>query len=68
MIFRNDGYIITNAHVVKGADPTNITVKLADDREFRHVQLVGIDEGTDIAVLKVNASNLPVVKLAIHPQ
>jgi len=59
MIFRSDGYIMTNAHVVKGADPANITVKLADDREFRHVQLVGIDEGTDIAVLKINATNLP---------
>ena len=63
MIFRKDGYIMTNAHVVKGADPANITVKLADDREFRHVQLVGIDEGTDIAVLKVNANNLPTVEL-----
>jgi len=59
MIFRSDGYIMTNAHVVKGADPANITVKLADDREFRHVQLVGVDEGTDIAVLKINATNLP---------
>ena len=63
MIFRSDGYIMTNAHVVKGADPGNITVKLADDREFRHVQLVGIDEGTDIAVLKIKATNLPTVKL-----
>ena len=63
IIFRSDGYIMTNAHVVKGADPSNITVKLADDREFRHVQLVGVDEGTDIAVLKVNANNLPTAKL-----
>ncbi len=63
IIFRSDGYIMTNAHVVKGADPANITVKLADDREFRHVQLVGVDEGTDIAVLKVNANNLPTAKL-----
>ncbi|HVF85233.1 MAG TPA: Do family serine endopeptidase [Abditibacteriaceae bacterium] len=63
MIFRSDGYIITNAHVVKGADPANITVKMNDDREFRHAQLVGSDEGTDIAVLKINANNLPVVKL-----
>lgn len=63
MIFRNDGYIITNAHVVKGADKDGITVKLADDREFRKTQLVGIDEGTDVAVLKINATNLPTVKL-----
>ncbi len=68
MIFRKDGYIMTNAHVVKGADPANITVKLADDREFRHVQLVGIDEGTDIAVLKVNSNNLPTVKLGDSSQ
>ena len=63
MIFRNDGYIITNAHVVKGADKDGITVKLADNREFRKAQLVGIDEGTDVAVLKINAINLPTVKL-----
>ena len=63
IIFRSDGYIMTNAHVVKGADASNITVKLADDREFRHVQLVGVDEGTDIAVLKLNANNLPTAKL-----
>ena len=63
MIFRNDGYIITNAHVVKGADTDGITVKLADNREFRKAQLVGIDEGTDVAVLKINADKLPTVKL-----
>jgi len=63
MIFRNDGYIITNAHVVRGADTGGITVKLADDREFRKAQLVGIDDGTDVAVLKINATNLPTVKL-----
>jgi serine protease Do len=63
MIFRADGYIITNAHVVRGGDKTSITVKMADEREFRNAQLVGIDEGTDIAVLKINANNLPTVKL-----
>ena len=63
MIFRSDGYIITNAHVVKNADKDGITVKLADNREFNKAQLVGLDEGTDVAVLKINAANLPTVKL-----
>jgi len=48
---------------VKGADTGGITVKLADGREFRKAQLVGIDEGTDVAVLKINSTNLPTVKL-----
>jgi serine protease Do len=55
-----DGIILTNAHVVK--DATEVTVKLTDRREFR-AKVLGSDPKTDIAVLKINASNLPVVSL-----
>ena len=55
-----DGIIMTNAHVVKGA--TEVDVKLTDRREFR-AKVLGSDPKTDIAVLKINASNLPVVSL-----
>jgi serine protease Do len=55
-----DGYIITNAHVVQDAD--TVTVKLVDRREYR-AKVIGIDERTDIAVVKIDAHNLPVVKL-----
>ncbi len=54
-----DGYILTNAHVVQDAD--QVTVKLVDRREFR-AKVIGIDERTDIAVVKIDAHNLPVVK------
>jgi len=54
-----DGIIITNAHVVAGA--SEVTVKLTDKREF-NAKIVGIDTPTDIAVLKINANNLPTVK------
>jgi serine protease Do len=54
-----DGYILTNAHVVQEAD--QVTVKLVDRREFR-AKVIGIDERTDIAVVKIDAHNLPVVK------
>ena len=60
-IVRPDGYIFTNFHVVDGAE--KVTVKLKDGRELvGHV--AGTDEKTDIAVVKVDASNLPVVQLA----
>ncbi len=55
-----DGYIITNAHVVQDAD--QVTVKLVDRREFR-AKVIGIDERTDIAVVKIAAHSLPVVKV-----
>jgi serine protease Do len=50
--------ILTNAHVVAGAD--EVTVKLSDRREYR-AKVLGSDRSTDIAVLKINANNLPVV-------
>ncbi|MDB5913976.1 MAG: protease Do, partial [Ramlibacter sp.] len=55
-----DGIIMTNAHVVK--DATEVVVKLTDRREFR-AKVLGTDPKTDIAVLKINATNLPTVTL-----
>jgi len=55
-----DGVILTNAHVVN--DASNVTVKLTDKREFK-AKVVGIDKPSDIAVLKIDAKNLPTVKL-----
>ena len=59
-IVSNDGYILTNAHVVKGAD--EVVVKLIDKRTFT-AKVVGADPRTDVAVIKIAANNLPVVKL-----
>jgi serine protease Do len=55
-----DGIILTNAHVVK--DASEVMVKLTDRREFK-AKVLGSDPKTDVAVLKINASNLPVVSL-----
>ncbi len=55
-----DGTILTNAHVVR--DAKNVTVKLTDRREFT-AKVLGYDVKTDIAVLKIDAKNLPVVPL-----
>ncbi|MEO7723274.1 MAG: trypsin-like peptidase domain-containing protein [Chthoniobacterales bacterium] len=60
-IVRQDGFIYTNFHVVEGA--AKVQVKLQDGRELPG-QVVGTDEKTDIAVVKVEATNLPVVQLA----
>jgi serine protease Do len=57
-IISADGYILTNAHVVNSAD--EITVKLNDKREFQ-AKVIGADRKTDIALLKIEASNLPKV-------
>jgi len=62
MIYRPDGYIITNAHVVQ--DAQTVSVKLNDGREFRHARVVGRDERSDIAVVKVDANRLPTVRLS----
>ena len=61
VIVRADGYLLTNNHVIDGA--TDITVTLLDKREFK-AKLVGTDSRTDIAVLKVDASNLPTLAFA----
>ena len=58
-IVRSDGYILTNDHVVGGAD--NVTVKLKDGTEYKGTVLR--DQKTDLALVKVNAKDLPAVKL-----
>ena len=55
-----DGHILTNAHVVEGAD--EVMVKLADKREFK-AKVLGADKRTDVALIKIEASNLQVAKL-----
>lgn len=60
-IIDKEGYVITNAHVI--GDANKITVHLADRRELL-AELVGMDEKTDVAVLKIDADKLPVVKIA----
>jgi serine protease Do len=57
-ILSADGIILTNAHVVK--DATEVTVKLTDRREFR-AKVLGADPKTDVAVIKIEAKNLPVL-------
>jgi serine protease Do len=66
LIFREDGYIMTNAHVVEGA--RMVAVRMTDGREFGEAQVVGVDERSDVAVIKVNARNLPVVQLGDSSQ
>jgi len=56
-----DGYILTNNHVVAGAD--RVSVKLYDKREFKNVRVVGTDPQTDLAVLKIDATDLPTIPL-----
>ncbi|MBQ0936269.1 S1C family serine protease [Ideonella paludis] len=60
VIVSADGYLLTNNHVVEGAD--GITVRLSDGREV-NATLVGADPETDVAVLKINADRLPVITL-----
>jgi serine protease Do len=59
-ILSEDGLVVTNAHVVQGA--SEVTVKLTDRREFR-AKVLGADKRTDVAVLKIDAKNLPAVRL-----
>ncbi|CAN5181965.1 DegQ family serine endoprotease [soil metagenome] len=59
-IVGRDGLILTNAHVVRDAD--EVTVKLSDRREYK-AKVLGSDTVTDVAVLKINAENLPAVAL-----
>lgn len=60
-IISDDGYVLTNDHVVSGMD--NINVILNDQREFA-AKLIGSDERSDLALLKIEASNLPTLSLA----
>ncbi len=60
-IISSDGYILTNAHVVDSAD--EVTVRLTDKREFK-AKTIGSDKRTDVALIKIEATGLPAVKLA----
>jgi serine protease Do len=55
-----DGYMLTNAHVVEGAD--EITVTLSDKREFK-AKLLGADKRSDVALIKIDATGLPTVRI-----
>ncbi len=59
-IVSSDGLILTNAHVVNGAK--EVTVRLTDRREFQ-AKVVGVDTNSDIAVIRINAKDLPTVKV-----
>jgi serine protease Do len=59
-IIRPDGVIMTNAHVVNGA--SEVTVRMTDRREYT-AKVVGVDTKSDIAIIKINAKDLPTVKL-----
>ncbi len=59
-ILNADGYVMTNAHVVEGADEVFVT--LTDDREFK-AKIIGADKRTDVALVKIEASGLPVVRI-----
>ncbi len=59
-IISKDGYVLTNNHVVKDAD--EVIVRLADRREIK-AEVIGTDDRSDVALLKIDAKNLPVVKI-----
>ncbi|WP_240124958.1 DegQ family serine endoprotease [Thermomonas alba] len=59
-IISSDGYLLTNHHVIDGAD--KVTVKLSDRREFT-AKVVGSDPQSDVALLKIDAKNLPVARI-----
>jgi serine protease Do len=59
-IISSDGYIISNNHVIKNAD--EVIVRLSDRREF-NARVIGADERSDIALLKIDAENLPTARL-----
>lgn len=59
-IISDDGYIMTNAHVVSGAD--EILVRLSDRREYL-AEVIGMDKTSDVALLKIDAKGLPQVKI-----
>jgi serine protease Do len=58
-VISQDGYVLTNAHVVEGAD--EITVKFTDKRELK-AKVIGADKRTDIALIKIDATGLPAVR------
>ena len=61
MIVTEDGYILTNSHLVNG--PREVEVTLQDGRVF-NAKVIGLDAKSDIAVVKINAHHLPTIPLA----
>ncbi|HWH73771.1 MAG TPA: Do family serine endopeptidase, partial [Methylibium sp.] len=59
-IYTSDGYVMTNAHVVDGADEVYVT--LTDKREFK-AKIIGTDKRTDVAIVKIDATGLPAVRI-----
>ena len=60
-VIREDGYILTNAHVIEGADPEKGVVARRPDGTRLPLKVVGVDDKTDLAVLKADATGLPAV-------
>ena len=61
-VISQDGYVLTNHHVIKGAD--EIKIVMSNGQEYENVELIGSDDKADVAVLKINdAKNLPMVEL-----
>lgn len=61
VIISNDGYIVTNNHVVDGAD--ELTVTLNDNKEYS-ARIIGTDKNTDLALIKIDGKNLPAITIA----
>ena len=61
VIISSDGYIVTNNHVVDGAD--ELTVTLNDNKEYS-ARIIGADATTDLALIKIDAKNLPAIQIA----
>ena len=59
-ILNADGYVLTNAHVVEGAE--EVIVTLADKREFK-AKIIGADKRSDVALVRIDASGLPTVRI-----
>jgi serine protease Do len=64
-LISDDGYLLTNHHVIDGAE-TAVTVRLADRREFK-AKVVGSDEQSDVALLKVEGKDLPALRTSAKP-
>ncbi|HEY3249559.1 MAG TPA: Do family serine endopeptidase [Ignavibacteria bacterium] len=62
VIISKDGYIVTNNHVVRGAGEHGIRVTLTDKREY-DARVIGLDENTDLAVIKIDGNDLPEISM-----